>query len=208
MVNYIVGSTLTGAAPALMNQPGAATLNIDGAGIVGRNFIQIGGSQNYFATSQTLNVSTGQRGANSVVVATLPKGVALNIGSAGATNDSVQVGHGSQFSLTGIQGAINVSNSSGQTSLQVDGSGDASANYILNSSTLSVSNGPTITYQAAATPFGGSPLGVTSIKVTEGGAQDTFEADSIGGLTSVSLDNPLNPKPVVTGPAAGSVQVT
>jgi hypothetical protein len=211
VVNYYIGGTLTGKAPTFINQPGAATLNVDGSGTMGSNFFQVGGSNSYLPTSQTLNVSTGQGGANYVTVATLPKGIALNISSAGATDDTVYVGDGSEYSLTGILGAINVSNTSGQTSLVVDGSGDPSANYDLTTnSTLSVSNGPTITYQGAA-PFGGNPgatvVGVTSIKVIEGSAQDTFEADSIAGLTSVLLENPYTDTPTVTGAAAGSVQV-
>jgi hypothetical protein len=212
LVYYYIGSTLTGLPPEL-NQPGlanlpaAATLNVDGSGSVGRNEFVIGGSHNYFATSQTLNLSTAQGGENTVAVDTLPQGVALNISSAGATDDTVYVGDGSEYSLTGIQGAINISNSSGQTKLVVDGSGDPNGNYTLNNSTLSVSNGPTITYQGETSGVGGSPTGVTSIEVIEGGAQDTFEADSIAGLTSVSLENLYNDTPTVTGAAAGSVQV-
>jgi hypothetical protein len=208
LVYYYVGNTLSGAAPALLGQPGAATLNVNGSGTVGNNFFSIGGSQTYFGTVQTLNVSTGQSGENTVAVDTLPPGVALNISSTYSTDDTVYVGNGSEYSLTGIQGAINVSNSSGQTKLVVDGSGDPNGNYTLNNSTLSVSNGPTITYQGAAIPTGGtSPTGVTSIEVIEGGAQDTFEADSIAGLTSVLLENLYNDNPTVTGAAAGSVQV-
>jgi hypothetical protein len=50
-------------------------------------------------------------------------------------------------------------------------------------------------------------VGVTSIEVIEGGAQDIFEADSVPALTSVHLDNLYNDNPTVTGAAAGSVTV-
>ena len=52
-----------------------------------------------------------------------------------------------------------------------------------------------------------SLVGVTSIEVIEGGAQDTFDAEGIAGLTTVSLQNLYNDNPTVTGPAAGRVQV-
>jgi hypothetical protein len=99
----------------------------------------------------------------------------------------------------------------------VDGSGDTSANGVLydlkeaplGPTSLSVSNGPTITFEAPSIPSGGgSPYGgVTSITVTEGDANDTLEADSVAAGTSVVLQNPLNADPKVTGAAKGRVQV-
>jgi hypothetical protein len=202
LVYYYIGRTLTGLAPGLTNPVGAATLNVDGSGNVGRNEFSIGSSHNFFAAVQTLNVSTGQGGENTVAVNALPRGVALNIGSAGATNDSIYVGDGS-FSLAGIQGALNISyGSAGQARVVVDGSDDPSANYELANGALSVSNGPTISYQGSD-----DGVGVSSLEVIEGGAQDTFDAESIAGQTSVSLQNLFNDAPTVTGAAAGSVQV-
>jgi hypothetical protein len=208
-VSYNIGSMPPGEYFSALPQPGTPTLNVNGSGSVGRNEFIIGGSQNYFfGTLLTLNVSTGQSGENTVAVNTLPKGVALNITNAGTTDDTVYVGDGSEYSLTGIQGAINVSNTSGQTSLVVDGSGDPSANYTLNNSTLSVSNGPIITFDDPSIPSGGAPYGgVTSIEVIEGGAKDTFEADSVAAGISVLLENLYNDNPTVTGAAAGSVTV-
>jgi subtilase family serine protease len=203
-VYYYVGSTLSGSAPALRSQPGAATLSVDGSGTTGNNYFTIGGTNNYFGAKQALNISTGQDGVNSVTVNMLPKGVALNIDSS-ATQDNVYIGQGSEYSLTGIQGAINISNTSGQTNVLVDGSGDPSANYTLTNSTLRVSNGPTITYESQS--LDGSPVGVTSLEVIEGGAQDIFNAESVAALTSVYLHNDQTSKPVVRGPAAGSVIV-
>jgi hypothetical protein len=207
-VSYNIGSTPSGVVSAFP-PPGAATLSVNGSGSAGRNEFTIGGSQNYyFGTLQTLDVSTGRGGENNVYVDTLPQGVALNISSAGVTEDSVYVGEGSQYSLAGIQGAINISNTSGQTNLLVDGSGDASANYDLTSSTLRVSNGPTITYQGAA-PIGSSNsvAGVTSLFVIEGGAQDDFDAESVAPLTNVTVENLQTANPTITGLAAGSVHV-
>jgi hypothetical protein len=214
LVYYYIGNTLTGTAPGLMNQPGAATLNVNGSGNVGYNIFDVGGSHNYFVPNQTLNVTTGQlggsSGANSVGVDTLPKGDTLNITSAGNNSDRVYVGNGSEYSLAGIQGAINMSNNSfGTTSLVVDGSGDANANYDLTTNTLSVSNGPTITFEDPSIPSGGgSPYeGVTSIAVIEGGQQDIFEADSVAAGISVLVENLYNDNPTITGAAQGSVQV-
>jgi hypothetical protein len=210
---YFIGSTWDGSAPALMNKPGAATLSVNGnsAGAFHNSFY-IGYAQKYFGTMQTLNVSTGSKGQNAVYVDTLPAGVALNISSSGQTQDKVYLGQGSAFSLAGIQGAINVSNSSGQTSLIVDGTGDPNANYTLTGTTLSVSNGPTITYQPAALLTAGgqqtnSLVGVTSIQVLEGGANDWFDAESAPAATSVSVHNVQNSNPKIYGPAAGSVKV-
>ncbi len=166
------GSTISGLSPSsiTLNAGTVSTLNVFG-GTQGNTF-------NINSTlAPTTNLSTGL-GNDSTTVTQLSAGAALNIqGQSGI--DSVFVGAGS---LNGIAGTVDVKNTSGQTSLSISDSSDATARSVNVSGTTTTGfNGglATVTYNPAQigsfNVLGGSGGNTFTINGTIPGQNNTFD---------------------------------
>jgi hypothetical protein len=177
------------------SQPGGVLVNLNGEV-----------AQFAAGTTPTINVlTTGP--INSVQVNALPAGDTLNVNSWGQLYDLVTVGNGS---LSGISGTVNVSNSSGQTTLNIEAYNDPAQQVSVTNNQVAFSQGPTINYQAAVQNADGSVTGVTGVNVAPGdtassGASNTLVINSVPPLTNVSVWMSLFD--VLEGPAAGNVTV-
>lgn len=105
-------------------------------------------------------------GTNAVNVNGLPANVALDVTNSAAGHDTVTFGaNGSLTNLSPAAGPINVSNTSGQTSLVVNDRNDTAWRTVtLTNGAVGVSGLPTINYQA----------GVNSLWVIAGRGHNTF----------------------------------
>jgi hypothetical protein len=124
-------------------------------------------------------------GSNRVQVVGLPSGVTANIGSIGQSNDEVIVGNGS---LAGVQGTVNVSNSSGQTSLLVDDYLDTTGRVIsVTNQSIYFSGLTTINYTGGT--YANGPLtGVTYLQVVDGQGSNYVNIQSVAPLTPLYFD--------------------
>jgi hypothetical protein len=176
--------------------------------------IEIGGNGSNVSVSQNneaalfdpgvinnVNVDT-KGGANFVRVYSVPAGVTVNIDSTGASNDTVVIGSATD-SLAGIQGTVNVSNSSGQTKLVVDDLNDHPRFVTITDHSVAFSGVPTINYQGGF--LLGTLHGVTELDVIDGTGANVVDVLSVPSLTSVILD--ADTKDSIFGPAAGKVTV-
>lgn len=137
----------------------------------------------------TINVQT-LGGTNTVNVASTLLGVTVNINGGINSKDTVTIG--SSGSLANIAGPVNVSNSSGQTSLVVDDSADTTARSatISNSAVTGLSVGA-IHYTGAYLNANHSPIGVAALKVNGGSGGNTFDVLSTAAQTPVDLNSGL-----------------
>jgi hypothetical protein len=149
-----------------------------------------------------ISVDTGG-GANFVRVSSVPPGVTVNIDSTGASNDTVVVGDGTD-SLAGIQGTVNVSNSSGQTKLVVDDLNDGPRNVTITDHSVAFSGLTTVNYNGGYL-LNGTLHGVTTLQVNDGFGPNSVDVLSVPSLTSVILD--ADTLDSIFGPAAGKVTV-
>jgi hypothetical protein len=149
-----------------------------------------------------ISVDTGG-GANFVRVSSVPPGVTVNIDSTGASNDTVVVGDGTD-SLAGIQGTVNVSNSSGQTKLVVDDLNDGARNVTITDHSVAFSGLTTVNYHGGYL-LNGTLHGVTTLQVNDGYGSNLVDVLSVPSLTSVILD--ADTLDSIFGPAAGKVTV-
>jgi hypothetical protein len=133
-----------------------------------------------------VNIDT-EGGSNLVQVVGLPSGVTANIGSIGLSNDEVIVGNGS---LAGIQGTVNVSNSSGQTFLFVDDYLDTTNRGIqVTDHSVYFSGSGTINYTGGSYANGNGPLiGVTALQVLDGQGSNWVNIQSVSPLTPLYFD--------------------
>jgi hypothetical protein len=128
---------------------------------------------------RNINIDTGG-GGNSVRVAGVAADVTLNIDSYGyQSNDEVIVGSGG--SLTGIRGAVNVSNTSGQTTLVIDASGDGPQHVVISDQAVNFQGLANINYQGSRSPG----RGVTELIVEDGRGANAVEVDSVPALTQM-----------------------
>jgi hypothetical protein len=151
-----------------------------------------------------IDINTGG-GANTVRVTALPQGVTLNIDSFGQSTDQVTIG--SDFtSLALIQGAVNVSNTSGQTTLTVDGLDSGAGNVKVTDHSVAFSQMPgSITYEGGTKWNDGSLHGVTNLDIIDGKGNNTVDVESTPALSNVSLY--ADTGDTISGPAAGKVTV-
>jgi hypothetical protein len=197
---------------------GTYNLSIDGDQL-GVNFadnIAIGGTSSNVSVSQNnqaanfdpgvikqVNVDT-RGGANFVRVSSVPVGVTVNIDSTGASNDTIVVGSGTH-SLVGIQGTVNVSNTSGQTKLVVDALNDGARNVAITDHSVAFSGLTTVNYKGGNLWANGTMHGVTELDVIDGNGKNSVDILSVPSLTSVILD--ADTQDVIFGPAMGKVKV-
>jgi hypothetical protein len=132
-----------------------------------------------------VNIDT-EGGSNIVQVPSLPSGVTANIGSIGLSSDAVYVGNGS---LAGVQGTVNVSNSSGQTSLFVNDYLDKIGRAInVTDHSIDFSGTPTIGYTGGSYANGNGPLiGVTYLQVVDGQGSNLVSIQSVAPLTPLDF---------------------
>jgi hypothetical protein len=150
-----------------------------------------------------VNVDTGG-GSNQVTVESVPTGVAVNIDSSGyQSNDFVMIG--SNGSLSGIGGTVNVSNNCGQTTLWIDDHNDTARNITVTDHSIAFAGQTTINYQAGFTWQNGTTHGVTALSILDGqkGGANQVEVDSVPDLTSVALLSMVADN--VYGPAANKI---
>ncbi len=131
-------------------------------------------------------------GTNQVNVTDLAAGVSLSVDSYSAanittpSNDTVTVG--SNGSLANIGGTVNVSNSSGQTRLDVEDNGDTSARSVgVTANAVTFSNLGQVNYSGATTASSGAIVGVTSLEVDGGQGGDTYNVNSTAANTPLTL---------------------
>jgi hypothetical protein len=148
-----------------------------------------------------VNVNTGG-GANFVRVSSVPWGVTVNIDSYGASNDTVVVGSATD-SLAGILGTVNVSNTSGQTTLVVDDLNDGARNVTITNNSVAFAGLTTVNYNGGHLWNNNTLHGVTTLQVNDGYGMNTVNVLSVPSLTSVILD--ADTKDWIVGPAAGKV---
>jgi hypothetical protein len=150
------------------------------------------------------NVSVDTKGgADYVHVVAVPSGVTVNINSTGASNDTVVVGTVNN-SLASIQGPVNVSNASGQTTLVVDDLNDGPRNVTITDHSVAFSGLTTINYHGGFLN-GGTLHGVTALDVTDGIGPNVVDVQSVPLLTLVTLD--ADTQDWIFGPAKGKVKV-
>lgn len=137
----------------------------------------------------TINVQT-LGGNNTVNVVSTPFGVTVNVNGGVNSKDTVTLG--SNGSLVNVAGPVNVSNSSGQTTLVVNDSSDATARSatITNNAVLGLSPG-VIHYTGASLNSNHVPIGVTALKVYGGSGGNTFDVQSTAAQTPVDLSSGL-----------------
>jgi hypothetical protein len=125
-------------------------------------------------------------GSNYVQVAAVPKGVAVNVDSSGRSNDIVFVGSDGA-SLAGIQGTVNVSNTSGQTTLYVDGFNDGARTDTITNNSVAFSGLLTVNYNGGTRWSDGSIHGVTGLDVVDGKGSNCVDVESVSSLTSLTI---------------------
>lgn len=151
----------------------------------------------------TLSIDT-VGGANNVRIAGVAAGVTLNLDSSGQSNDFVVIGSDGG-SLAGIQGNVNVSNSSGHTWLEIYDTADAPTTITLTDHSVTVGS-RTINYQGGFQWNSGAPVdGVTTLEI-----DDPLGANLINALSVDSLTNTMvlgTSTDVLFGPAANQVHL-
>jgi hypothetical protein len=117
----------------------------------------------------------GGGGDNSVRVAGVPSGVTVNLDSSGPSFDQVIVGSDSE-SLSGIQGTVNVSNTSGQTNLTVDALNDGARSVSVDDGAVEFAGLAIIQYTSGTRAQDGSLHDVTNLVVIDGkGANSVWQ---------------------------------
>jgi hypothetical protein len=194
----------------------------DQLGVNYADSIQIGGNNNANAsvtlnnanatfdqgTINSIRVDT-KGGANTVQVLGLPRGVTLDVDSTsyGSTN-AIHIG--ANGSLSGIQGTVNISNTSGQSSVVIDDSSDGARDIIVTDHSV-VYEDPssqqaalaTINYQAVVQQ-NGTTVGVTALTLDDADAPNLIDVLSVGSLTDTSLK--WYAPDLLIGPAKNQVQ--
>ena len=148
-----------------------------------------------------INVNTAG-GSNHVDVAALPSGVSLNLDSSG-TNSHDAVLIGSNGSLTGILGTVNIANTSGQSSVTIDDVNDSPRTVVVTDHSVTYSGLTTINYKAGYL-VNGVKHGVTSL-LLEDSAGSSIDAESVGALCTTSTY--WYPMERIYGPAASKIHV-
>ena len=121
---------------------------------------------------KSLNINTGG-GYNTVHLKGVESGETVNVDSF-STNSFDDVIVGSNGSLAGIQGTVNVSNSSGRSWLQIDDSNDEARNITITDHSVTFQGLTTINYTPFAGPSGGFVHGVMGLEI-----DDTWGANEI-----------------------------
>ena len=142
---------------------------------------------------KTLNIDAAG-GSNTVKVKNVEAGETVNVNNAYSTSfDMVVVGW--NHSVVGIQGTVNVSNSSGQSWLQIDDSNNAPRNMTITYNTVAFQGLGAISYGN----------GVRGVEIDDAYGANQINAQSVSASAPVlivgnSLDN-------LFGPAANSVRL-
>jgi hypothetical protein len=157
-------------------------------------------------TIKQLNVNTAG-GLNTVHVKGVESGETVSVDSASPSSfDHVIVGD--KGSLSGIQGQVNVANSSGRSFLQIDASADGAQTITVTNRSVAFSKGPVIGYTGAVS----NPAhGVMGLEIDDAPrVVNQIDAVSVSPLTPVSVEHDSlrgGFKDHVFGPAAGQVAV-
>ncbi len=151
---------------------------------------------------KSLNVNTGG-GFNTVRVQGVESGETVNVDSFGSSFDSVIVG--SNGSLAGIQGVVNVSNTSGRTWLQIDDSNDKPRAITITDHSVAFQGLATINYTPYGGPSSGPVHGVMGLEIDDSWGANQINALSVPGSVPVTIEG--NPLDNLFGPAAGKVSL-
>jgi hypothetical protein len=152
-------------------------------------------------TIKSLNVNT-YGGYNTVHVKAVESGEVVDVSNYNTTSyDHVIVGSGG--SLTGIQGAVNVSNSSGRTWLQIDDSNDAPRAITITDHSVTFQGVATINYTPYGGPNSGGVHGVMGLEIDDTWGTNWIDAVSVPAYMPVTVEG--NPLDYLYGPAAWSV---
>jgi hypothetical protein len=166
------------------NNGGLAVTSLKVFGGDGGNTMDVSGTAQY----APLTLSTG-KGVNTVNIHST--GGAVTITGNGGT-DYVTVGADGR--LASIGGPVNVSNASGHTSLTVADSADYSGRqFRVTSGSVSAAGLATVNYSS----------GVSSVSITDGHGNDSFQVDSVASSAPVTIYG--NPQDTLFGAAAGKV---
>jgi hypothetical protein len=120
------------------------------------------------------------------------------------SNDEVFIGSDGG-SLAGIQGTVNVSNTSGQTHLLVDAFNDGARNVVITDHSVAFSGLTTINYQGGTRGYDGSLHGVTNLEVVDGQGSNYVDVASVPALTDVTLWS--DTQDYIDGPAAPRIHI-
>ena len=140
---------------------------------------------------KSLNINTGG-GYNTVHLKGVESGETVNVDSF-STNSFDDVIVGSNGSLAGIQGTVNVSNSSGRSWLQIDDSNDEARNITITDHSVTFQGLTTINYTPFAGPSGGFVHGVMGLEIDDTWGANEIDALSVPAYMPVSIEgNPLD----------------
>lgn len=183
-----------------VNYTGVSSVEVDG-GHGGNTF-------NVYSTAGNtpLTLYTGRPSASAGVNYVYIKGSSGAVTVKSGGNDSVIVGNNG--SLSGIGGPVNVSNISGQDSLEIDDSNDNSARTIditnrsVNFAATSTEPAVTVNYQPSQSE-NGVMVGVKYLTLLDAQAANQIEVDSVGANTTTTIYGDLWDE--LTGAAANQV---
>jgi hypothetical protein len=140
---------------------------------------------------KSLNIDT-EEGDNTVRLKGVEPGEVVNVNSLGTTSlDDVIVG--SNGSLAGIQGVVNVTNTSGRSWLRIDDSNDSARNITITDHSVAFQGLVTINYG----------YGVKGLEIDDSFGANQIDALSVPELVPVTVEG--NPLDNLFGPAANSV---
>ncbi|HKI37515.1 MAG TPA: hypothetical protein VKA46_37010 [Gemmataceae bacterium] len=155
---------------------------------------------------RTLNVNT-VGGINNVQVAAVPSGVTANIQSWSIngntlSSDSIVVGN-DNGSLAGIQGTVNVSNTSGRSSVLLNSYSDGPQHITITDHSVAYAGLTTINYTSASS----NGLGVTSLELYDSRGANQIDVESVPDplRTSVFIVGSWQDK--LGGPASSNVHL-
>jgi hypothetical protein len=152
----------------------------------------------------SINIDT-RGGYNNVRIAEVAAGVSVNVDSSGLSNDFVVIGSDSG-SLAGIQGSVNIANSSGHTWLEIYDSADSPRHITITDHSVAFNGLTTINYQAGFRWTSTGPVcGVTTLEVDDGLGPNQIEVDSVADLTNTMILGASSD--VLFGPAANKVHL-
>ncbi len=153
-------------------------------------------------TVNSINVDT-KGGSNNVQVSGLLSGVTLNLDSSGwLSNDAIVIG--ANGSLAGIQGTVNIANTSGQSSVVIDDVNDGARAITVTDHSIAYSGLATINYKAAYQQ-NGYTHGISALRIEDANAANQIDALSVGALTETTLD--WYPQDNLFGPAKNKIQL-
>jgi hypothetical protein len=143
-----------------------------------------------------INAAGGQ---NTIRIAGLPSTVTANITNTTTGDDNVIVGSTSE-SLAMVLGTVNVSNTSGRTSLTIDDRTDTARNITVTNQSVAFAGLGTINYTPSSyNSYEGAVTGVTALDIYDGMGANNVDVQSLSAGTPVFLS--ADTKDNIYGPA-------